>query len=182
MEKAHPDVFNILLQVLDDGRLTDGHGRTVDFSNSVIVMTSNAGSQVIQQVTEQGGDEQEMQAAVQESLRARFLPEFLNRIDDIVIFKPLDRKEIRQIVKLQLRSLGHRLEQNGLRLDVSEAAVDEIASTGYDPVYGARPLKRVIQNEVQNRLASALLKSSYPEGTTVRVDFQGGEYVFSGSE
>ncbi|GAA5506016.1 ATP-dependent chaperone ClpB [Novipirellula caenicola] len=181
MEKAHPDVFNILLQVLDDGRLTDGHGRTVDFSNSVIVMTSNAGSQVIQQVTEQGGDEQEMQEAVQESLRARFLPEFLNRIDDIVIFKPLNRQEIRQIVKLQLRALGTRLEQNGLRLDVSEAAIDEIASVGYDPVYGARPLKRVIQNEVQNRLASALLKSSYPEGTTVRVDFQDGEYVFSGS-
>ncbi|GAA4457954.1 ATP-dependent chaperone ClpB [Novipirellula rosea] len=181
MEKAHPDVFNILLQVLDDGRLTDGHGRTVDFSNSVIVMTSNAGSQVIQQVTEQGGDEQEMHEAVQESLRARFLPEFLNRIDDIVIFKPLNRKEIRQIVKLQLASLGSRLEQNGLRLDVSEAAIDEIASTGYDPVYGARPLKRVIQNEVQNRLASALLKSSYPEGTTVRVDFQEGEYMFSGS-
>tara|TARA_R110002073_G_scaffold172563_1_gene329706 strand:+ start:5726 stop:8371 length:2646 start_codon:yes stop_codon:yes gene_type:complete len=181
MEKAHPDVFNILLQVLDDGRLTDGHGRTVDFSNSVIVMTSNAGSQVIQQVTEQGGDEQEMHEAVQESLRARFLPEFLNRIDDIVIFKPLNRKEIRQIVKLQLASLGSRLEQNGLRLDVSEAAIDEIASTGYDPVYGARPLKRVIQNEVQNRLASALLKSSYPEGTTVRVDFQEGEYIFSGS-
>ncbi|EMI21149.1 protein disaggregation chaperone [Rhodopirellula maiorica SM1] len=181
MEKAHPDVFNILLQVLDDGRLTDGHGRTVDFSNSVIVMTSNAGSQVIQKVTEQGCDEQEMQEAVQESLRARFLPEFLNRIDDIVIFKPLDRKEIRQIVKLQLRALGHRLEQNGLRLDVTEDAIDEIASTGYDPVYGARPLKRVIQNEVQNRLASALLKSSYPEGTTVRVDFQDDEYVFSGS-
>ncbi|WP_372721714.1 ATP-dependent chaperone ClpB [Novipirellula sp.] len=181
MEKAHPDVFNILLQVLDDGRLTDGHGRTVDFSNSVIVMTSNAGSQVIQQVTEQGGDEQEMHEAVQESLRARFLPEFLNRIDDIVIFKPLNRKEIRQIVKLQLASLGSRLEQNGLRLDVSESAIDEIASTGYDPVYGARPLKRVIQNEVQNRLANALLKSSYPEGTTVRVDFKEGEYLFSGS-
>ncbi|TWU21193.1 Chaperonin protein ClpB [Novipirellula galeiformis] len=179
MEKAHPDVFNILLQVLDDGRLTDGHGRTVNFTNTVIVMTSNAGSQVIRKLTEEGGSEQAMYEAVQESLRARFLPEFLNRIDDVVIFKPLDRPQIRQIVKLQLLSLGHRLQENGLLLKVTEAAVDEIASAGYDPTYGARPLKRVIQNEVQNRLATALLKSSYPEGSTVQVDFQDGQYVFT---
>ena len=179
MEKAHPDVFNILLQVLDDGRLTDGHGRTVDFTNTVIVMTSNAGSQVIQQVTQEGGDEDEMQAAVQDALRARFLPEFLNRIDDIVVFHPLKQDEIRRIVGLQLESLGTRLNESDLSLEFSEAAIDEIAATGYDPAYGARPLKRVIQREIQNRLAQAILRNSYPEGTTIRIDFVDGDYVFA---
>ena len=179
MEKAHPDVFNILLQVLDDGRLTDGHGRTVDFTNTVIVMTSNAGSQVIQQVTEQGGDEQELRDAVHESLKARFLPEFLNRIDDIVIFHPLLKTEIRRIVELQLIELGKRLEGNGLGLEVSEDAMDEVASAGYDPTFGARPLKRVIQREIQNPLARALLTDEYSEGGTVHVDFDGTRFVFS---
>ncbi|TWU42815.1 ATP-dependent chaperone ClpB [Novipirellula artificiosorum] len=180
MEKAHPDVFNILLQVLDDGRLTDGHGRTVDFTNTVIVMTSNAGSQAIQRVAEEGGTEQEMREAVQESLKARFLPEFLNRVDDIVIFHPLNRKEIRQIVTLQLQLLARRLEQNGLHLDVTDAAIDQIASAGYDPTYGARPLKRVIQNEIQNPLAASLLKNAYEEGMTVEVDFDGTDFQFQG--
>ncbi|TWU55041.1 ATP-dependent chaperone ClpB [Rubripirellula reticaptiva] len=180
MEKAHPDVFNILLQVLDDGRLTDGHGRTVNFTNTVIVMTSNAGSQVIQQVTEEGGGEDEMRAAVNESLRARFLPEFLNRIDDIVIFHPLQKDEIRKIVGLQLERLADRVKENGLLIEVSEDAVSEIASVGYDPLYGARPLKRVIQREVENPLATALLKHSYPEGSTVKIDFADGEFRFSG--
>ncbi len=180
MEKAHPDVFNILLQVLDDGRLTDGHGRTIDFTNTVVVMTSNAGSQVIQQVTEQGGDEEEMREAVQEALKVRFLPEFLNRIDDIVIFHPLQRDEIRKIVKLQLQHLARRLEENGLQMEISEAAIDEIAAVGYDPTYGARPLKRVIQREIENRLATSLLKQDYPEGTTIYVDYNGSEFTFSG--
>ncbi len=179
MEKAHPDVFNILLQVLDDGRLTDGHGRTVDFTNTVIVMTSNAGSQVIQQVTEQGGDEEEMRDAVQEALKVRFLPEFLNRIDDIVIFHPLQKDEIRKIVGLQVKHLARRLSETGLELEVSEAAIDEIAAVGYDPTYGARPLKRVIQREIQNRLATALLKQDYEEGTTIHVDYNGSEFTFS---
>lgn len=179
MEKAHPDVFNILLQVLDDGRLTDGHGRTVDFTNTVIVMTSNAGSQVIQQVTEEGGSKDEMQAAVQDALRARFLPEFLNRIDDIVIFHPLSAEEIRKIVGLQLRSLADRLSESDLSLEFSEAAIDKIAETGYDPAYGARPLKRVIQREIQNRLAQDILRSSYSEGTTIGIDFVNGEYTFA---
>jgi ATP-dependent Clp protease ATP-binding subunit ClpB len=179
MEKAHPDVFNILLQVLDDGRLTDGHGRTVDFSNTVIVMTSNAGSQVIQQVNEEGGTEDEMREAVHEALKARFLPEFLNRIDDIVIFHPLDQVEIRKIVALQLQVLAGRLHDAGLELSVSEAAIDEIASVGYDPTYGARPLKRVIQKQVQNPLATAILKNAYEEGATVFVDFDGAEFTFS---
>ncbi len=181
MEKAHPDVFNILLQVLDDGRLTDGHGRTVDFSNTVIVMTSNAGSQVIQQVTEQGGGEDEMRDAVHEALKARFLPEFLNRIDDIVIFHPLKKTEIRKIVLLQVNHLADRLKESGLTLSISESAIDEIAAVGYDPIYGARPLKRVIQREIQNPLATALLKNSYPEGSIVSVDFADGEFIFSGS-
>ncbi|QDT04182.1 Chaperonin protein ClpB [Rubripirellula lacrimiformis] len=181
MEKAHPDVFNILLQVLDDGRLTDGHGRTVNFSNTVIVMTSNAGSQVIQQVTEEGGSEEDMHVAVNEALKARFLPEFLNRIDDIVIFHPLNRDEIRKIVGLQLNHLATRLKENDLTLQFSDAAIDEIAKVGYDPTYGARPLKRVIQREIQNRLATALLKNSYPDGSVVSVDFVGDEYVFTGS-
>ena len=179
MEKAHPDVFNILLQVLDDGRLTDGHGRTVDFTNTVIVMTSNAGSQVIQKLTEQGGSEEEMRDAVQESLKARFLPEFLNRIDDIVIFHPLNREEIRRIVELQLDRLSGRLEANGLSMTVTDKAIDQIASTGYDPTYGARPLKRVIQSEIENQLASALLKNAYPEGSVVQIDYQDGSYGFS---
>ncbi|MFG0262199.1 MAG: AAA family ATPase, partial [Novipirellula sp. JB048] len=146
----------------------------------VIVMTSNAGSQVIRKLTEEDASEREMHEAVQESLRSHFLPEFLNRIDDVVIFKPLDRQQIRQIVKLQLQALDQRLQENGLHLEVSEAAVDEIASAGYDPVYGARPLKRVIQNEVQNRLATALLKNAYPEGSTVKVDFEPPQFVFTG--
>jgi ATP-dependent Clp protease ATP-binding subunit ClpB len=179
MEKAHPDVFNILLQVLDDGRLTDGHGRTVDFTNTVVVMTSNAGSQVIQQVTEQGGGEEEMRDAVHDALKVQFLPEFLNRIDDIVIFHPLERGQIRKIVALQLEHLSQRLEENGLKLSVSDAALDEIASEGYDPTYGARPLKRVIQREIQNPLATALLKSVYDEGSTIDVDYDGEAFTFA---
>ncbi|MEM9587333.1 MAG: ATP-dependent chaperone ClpB [Planctomycetota bacterium] len=182
MEKAHPDVFNILLQVLDDGRLTDGHGRTVDFTNTVVVMTSNVGSQVIQQVTEDGGSSDEMHAAVNEALKSRFLPEFLNRIDDIVIFQPLDRSQIRQIVSLQLRGLAKRLEDSGLQLEVTESAIDEIAAEGFDPAYGARPLKRAIQKQVQNPLATALLRSHYPEGSTVQVDFDGTNFQFQQAE
>ncbi|MEL6109737.1 MAG: AAA family ATPase, partial [Planctomycetota bacterium] len=178
MEKAHPDVFNILLQVLDDGRLTDGQGRTVDFTNTVIVMTSNAGSQLIQKVTADGGSEDEIRQAVDETLRSRFLPEFLNRIDETVIFRPLDRNQIRSIVALQLESLNHRLIENGLAIKVSDAALDRIAEIGYDPTYGARPLKRVIQREVQNPLATALLKNAFAAGSTIQVDLQGDEFIF----
>jgi ATP-dependent Clp protease ATP-binding subunit ClpB len=179
IEKAHPDVFNILLQVLDDGRLTDGQGRTVNFTNTVIVMTSNAGSQEIQRIASEGGDEEEMREAVEQALRSRFLPEFLNRIDETVIFRPLDQPQIRQIVKLQLRELGRRLKDSGLNLEVTDAAIDAIAKTGYDPTYGARPLKRVIQREVQNELATSLLKNQFPDGSTVTVDHDGTAYVFS---
>jgi ATP-dependent Clp protease ATP-binding subunit ClpB len=178
MEKAHPDVFNILLQLLDDGRLTDGQGRTVDFTNTVVVMTSNAGSPVISRIAEEGGTEEEMQQSVQEVLKTKFLPEFLNRIDDIVIFHPLRKEEIRRIVGLQLKQLEQRLLANGLNLEVTDAAIDEVAAVGYDPAYGARPLKRVIQREIQNPLATSLLKNDYPEGSTVTVDFNGSEFVF----
>ena len=182
MEKAHPDVFNILLQVLDDGRLTDGHGRTVDFTNTVIVMTSNVGSQAIQQIASEGGTEEEMLAAVQDALKTRFLPEFLNRVDDTVVFHPLRRDEITRIVGLQLKELSRRLADNGINLLVTEEAVNRIATEGYDPSYGARPLKRVIQRELQNALATELLRGKYPEGTTVQVDYQDGRFTFNPTE
>ncbi len=182
MEKAHPDVFNILLQVLDDGRLTDGHGRTVDFTNTVIVMTSNVGSQVIQRVASEGGGEEEMREALQEALRAKFLPEFLNRIDEVVTFHPLRPNEIRQIVQLQFKGLASRLVDAGLGLEWTEQAIDRVAEEGYDPAYGARPLKRVIQREIQNSLATALLRNAYPAGSTVVVDHDGQHFTFTVAE
>ena len=178
MEKAHPDVFNVLLQVLDDGRLTDGQGRTVDFTNTVIVMTSNVGSQAIQRVTSEGGTQAELVEAVEEMLRAKFLPEFLNRIDETVVFQPLQMEQIVQIVRIQLQHLAERLEATGLKLEVTDQAVQQIATEGYQPAYGARPLKRVIQREIQNRLATELLRESYEEGTTIVVDYQDDGYVF----
>jgi ATP-dependent Clp protease ATP-binding subunit ClpB len=179
IEKAHRDVFNILLQVLDDGRLTDNHGHTVDFTNTIIVMTSNVGSQMIQEIAEQSGTYEEMRSAVMASLQARFLPEFLNRIDETIVFHPLKREEIRHIVDLQLEHLEKLLADRDLGLEVSEKARQEIANQGYDPTYGARPLKRVIQQEVQNPLASELLKGAFPEGSTVRIDFDGTVFTFS---
>jgi ATP-dependent Clp protease ATP-binding subunit ClpB len=178
MEKAHRDVFNVLLQVLDDGRLTDSHGRTVDFTNTIIVMTSNVGSQMIQRIAEEGGSDEQMQEAVHEALRARFLPEFLNRVDDIIVFHPLRRDEIRRIVDLQIDRLARQLAKRDLALDVTEAARNEIASVGYDPTYGARPLKRVIQQRLQNPLATELLKGQYPEGTGIRIDHDGTDFTF----
>ena len=170
MEKAHPDVYNVLLQVLDDGRLTDGQGRTIDFTNTVIVMTSNVGSQVIQQLTSENASQEEITEAVEESLRAKFLPEFLNRIDDTIVFHPLDQAHINRIVRLQLQQLEKQLEQMQIELEVTDAAIAHIAEVGYDPTFGARPLKRVIQREVQNQLATELLKSNIAEGSRVVVD------------
>ncbi len=178
IEKAHRDVFNVLLQVLDDGRLTDSHGRTVDFTNTIIVMTSNIGSQMIQQISQEGGSEAEIREAVQGALSSSFLPEFLNRIDETIIFHPLDREQIRKIVELQARHLATQLEQHGMALDVTEAAMDMIAREGYDPTYGARPLKRVIQQQIQNPLATEILKGRFSEGVTVRVDFQEDGFTF----
>jgi ATP-dependent Clp protease ATP-binding subunit ClpB len=178
IEKAHRDVFNVLLQVLDDGRLSDSLGHTVDFTNTIVVMTSNIGSQAIQEITKEGGSEQEVREAVKESLQARFLPEFLNRIDETIVFHPLDRTHIHKIVSLQIQRLVDQAAKAGITLECSEKAVDEIARLGYDPVYGARPLKRVIQQQLQNELARELLSGRFPEGSRVRVDFVQDEFTF----
>ncbi len=178
IEKAHRDVFNILLQVLDDGRLSDNLGHTVDFTNTIIVMTSNIGSQAIQEITREGGSQEDVNEAAKAALQGVFLPEFLNRVDETIVFHPLTRKNIHRIVELQVQRLQRQLEQNDLQLDVTTAAIDEIAALGYDPTYGARPLKRVLQQRIQNPLATELLKGVFPAGSTVRVDYRDGEFVF----
>jgi len=178
IEKAHPDVFNILLQVLDDGRLTDNHGHTVDFTNTIVVMTSNVGSQLIQQIAAEGGSEADMRESLTESLRARFLPEFLNRIDETIVFHPLDREQVAMIVDLQLEKLAAILKRRELGLVVTPAARDAIADEGYDPAFGARPVQRVIQQSLQNPLATELLKGEYPEGSAIEVDYQDQEFTF----
>ena len=180
IEKAHRDVFNVLLQVLDDGRLSDNQGHTVDFTNTIIVMTSNIGSQAIQEISREGGSQEAIRAAVQEQLETRFLPEFLNRIDETIIFHPLDARQLRKIVDLQVSRLRHQVEQAGLTLEVTDAALNAVALIGYDPVYGARPLKRVIQQKLQNRLATEILKGTFPEASTVRIDYQDGDFTFEG--
>jgi ATP-dependent Clp protease ATP-binding subunit ClpB len=177
IEKAHNDVFNMLLQVLDDGRLTDGQNRTVDFTNTIIVMTSNVGSQMIQRVADEGGGIDEMQAAVAESLKNKFLPEFLNRIDETILFEPLKREQIHKIVSLQLKRLEKQLAEAHFKLSVSDRAVNAIASEGYDPVYGARPLKRVIQRRLQNAIATELLKRDASEGGSIHVDYEDENYL-----
>ncbi|HZV38582.1 MAG TPA: ATP-dependent chaperone ClpB [Pseudoxanthomonas sp.] len=181
VEKAHPDVFNILLQVLDDGRLTDGQGRTVDFRNAVIVMTSNLGSHQIQ---EMGGDDSpeaylQMKAAVMGVVQAHFRPEFINRLDDIVVFHPLDKAQIKQIARIQLRGLEKRLAERGIRLDLSDKAFDLLGNVGFDPVYGARPLKRAIQQQLENPLASRILAGEFGNGDTVKVGTEGGQLTFA---
>jgi ATP-dependent Clp protease ATP-binding subunit ClpB len=178
IEKAHRDVFNVLLQVLDDGRLTDNHGHTVDFTNTIIVMTSNTGSQLIQEISKEGGSEEEIREAINESLHARFLPEFLNRIDEIMIFHPLEAEQLRKIVGLQIERLKKQLLEKGIELIVTTAATDAIAAEGYDPSFGARPLKRVIQQRIQNPLAIEILKDDFPEGSQVKVDHADGEFTF----
>jgi ATP-dependent Clp protease ATP-binding subunit ClpB len=182
IEKAHRDVFNILLQVLDDGRLSDNHGHTVDFTNTIVVMTSNIGSQVIQEIGREGGTEEEMREAVRETLQTHFLPEFLNRIDEILIFHPLGRNQIRKIVDFQIERLRKQLSDRGISLDITEAALDAIAAEGYDPTYGARPLKRVIQQRVQNPLAVELLKKEFGEGSRVKIDYADEAFTFERAE
>jgi len=177
IEKAHPDVFNILLQVLDDGRLTDGHGRTVDFRNTVVVMTSNLGSQRIQALAGEGYDA--MKAAVMEVVGQHFRPEFINRVDEMVVFHPLEQEQIREIAVIQLGFLRKRLESHGFGLMVSDDALDLLAEAGFDPVYGARPLKRTIQHQIENPLAQKILGGEYASGDTIQVDVEGGRFVFS---
>jgi ATP-dependent Clp protease ATP-binding subunit ClpB len=181
MEKAHRDVFNVLLQLLDDGRLTDGQGRTVDFTNTIVVMTSNVGSQMIQEVTETGGSEEQMRQAVSDALKVHFLPEFLNRIDDTIVFHPLGRDQVHRIARLQTERLRKQLAANGLNLVVTDEAIDAIGREGYDPTFGARPLKRVIQREIQHPLATELLKGEYEPGATIVVDHRDGEFSFEKS-
>ncbi|MFK2877405.1 ATP-dependent chaperone ClpB [Rhodanobacter hydrolyticus] len=179
VEKAHPDVFNILLQVLDDGRLTDGQGRTVDFRNTVIVMTSNLGSQLIQ---EQAGDSEadyvQMKAAVLGVVQAHFRPEFINRLDELVVFRPLEKKQIRRIALIQLTALEKRLAERQLKFEISEKALDLLGNVGFDPVYGARPLKRAIQQQLENPLAREILEGRYAPGSIIAVDVAGGHLVF----
>jgi len=172
IEKAHAEVFNILLQILDDGRLTDSQGRTVDFRNTVIIMTSNLGSGYI--LEHAGEDWEEIGTHVLNELRRHFRPEFLNRIDDIVVFRPLDRSELERIVELQLRRVERLLAERKLTLRVTDAAKRFIAEEGYEPAFGARPLKRAIQRLVQNPLAMRLLEGDVQEGDTVVVDHEPG--------
>ncbi len=177
VEKAHPDVFNILLQVLDDGRLTDSHGRTVDFRNTVIIMTSNLGSHLIQEMAGVK-DYEAMKAAVMEVVGQHFRPEFINRIDETVVFHPLGKEQIRAITNIQIRRVAKRLEEQDIKLQVSDAALDLLGEAGFDPVYGARPLKRAIQHLLENPLAERLLKGEFALGDTIIVDVENGDVVF----
>ena len=176
IEKAHPEVFSALLQVLDDGRMTDGHGRTVDFRNTIIIMTSNVGSEWIQELA--AGQREELEKRVMEALHARFKPEFLNRIDDIVIFDNLDTKQIKAIVDIQIDRLCRRLEAQRIFLTLTDRAKEFLARQGYDPLYGARPLKRAIQKHIENVLAMEILKGHFSEGSSILADVEEGKIVF----
>jgi ATP-dependent Clp protease ATP-binding subunit ClpB len=179
VEKAHPDVFNVLLQVLDDGRLTDGQGRTVDFKNTVIIMTSNLGSQMIQSMADQ--DYQVVKLAVMGEVKSHFRPEFVNRIDEVVVFHSLDETNVKAIAAIQLEYLTKRLHALDINVAISDAALAEIANAGFDPVYGARPLKRAIQSEIENPLAREILAGNFVAKDTIVIDFLGGKMIFNKS-
>jgi ATP-dependent Clp protease ATP-binding subunit ClpB len=179
VEKAHPDVFNVLLQVLDDGRLTDGQGRTVDFKNTVIIMTSNLGSQMIQSMADQ--DYQVVKLAVMGEVKSHFRPEFVNRIDEVVVFHSLDEANVKAIAAIQLEYLTKRLHALDIDVAISDAALAEIANAGFDPVYGARPLKRAIQSEIENPLAREILAGNFLAKDTILIDFAGGKMMFNKS-
>ncbi|HMQ71525.1 MAG TPA: AAA family ATPase, partial [Rubrivivax sp.] len=176
VEKAHPDVFNVLLQVLDDGRLTDGQGRTVDFKNCVIVMTSNLGSHLIMQMA--GQSSEDIRDAVWAEVKQHFRPEFLNRIDETVVFHALDQKHIENIARIQLRQLEQRLGKLDMKLEVTPAALAELAKVGFDPVFGARPLKRAIQHRIENPVAKLILQGRFGPKDVIPVDVAGGQFVF----
>jgi ATP-dependent Clp protease ATP-binding subunit ClpB len=177
IEKAHPEVFNVLLQILDDGRMTDGQGRTVDFKNTIVIMTSNIGSQWIQELAT--GNRDELEKRVTEALRAHFKPEFLNRIDETIIFKNLKPEQIIEIVEIQIKKLSARLAEKNIELILSDDALSLIAEKGYDPVYGARPLKRVIQQFIENPLSMEILKGNIAEGDRIRAEAEGSRIVFN---
>ena len=167
IEKAHTDIFNLLLQILDEGRLTDGHGRTVDFKNTVVIMTSNIGSEFI---LDPDITEMDMDLRVTELMQATFKPEFLNRVDEVIIFHRLTVEHIKSIVDIQLELLRNRLAEHDITLELTDAAKEYLAQQGYDPAYGARPLKRLIQKEIQDQVALGLLKGDFRDGDTIRVD------------
>jgi ATP-dependent Clp protease ATP-binding subunit ClpB len=172
IEKAHPEVLNVMLQLLDDGRLTDGKGRTVDFKNTVVIMTSNVGSHFIAERVGGGATDLDegTRRQVMETLRAHFRPEFLNRVDEIIIFHPLSREEMRKIIDIQLRGLMKRLEDRKIRVELSDRAKDLLIAEGYDPTYGARPLKRTIQRRILDPLAMRVLQGEFRDGETIRID------------
>jgi ATP-dependent Clp protease ATP-binding subunit ClpB len=190
IEKAHPEVLNVMLQLLDDGRLTDGKGRTVDFKNTVVIMTSNIGSHFIAEAAVANlksaalhADEiridEGVRREVMDAMRAHFRPEFLNRIDEIIIFQPLTREQMRSIIDIQLRGLMKRLEERKIRIELTDRAKDLVIEEGYDPTYGARPLKRTIQRQILDPLAMRVLQGEFREGDLVRVDASGGQLTFS---
>ena len=179
MEKAHPDVSNVLLQVLDDGRLTDGHGRTVDFTNTIIVMTSNIGSQTLLEMAETGTSQEEIEQRMMDILKGSLRPELLNRIDDTIVFHQLDRAMLGDIVRVQLEGLSRRMLDRGLVLDITDAAIEALAEAGWDPQFGARPLKRVIQKELENAIATRVLSDAIKAGDRVLVDVDSGEFTFT---
>jgi len=176
VEKAHPDVFNVLLQVLDDGRLTDGQGRTVDFKNTVIVMTSNLGSHLIMQMA--GQPSEDIRDAVWAEVKQHFRPEFLNRIDETVVFHALDQAHIENIAKIQLKLLEQRLAKMEMKLEVTPAALAELAKAGFDPVFGARPLKRAIQHRIENPVSKLILQGRFGPKDVIPVDVEGGQFTF----
>jgi len=178
VEKAHPDVFNILLQVLEDGRLTDGQGRTVDFRNTVIVMTSNLGSDIIQSLGADDSAYEKIKDAVMDSVSAHFRPEFINRIDEVVVFHSLAAEQIQSIAKIQLSQLNKRLEEQGITLSFDADAMSKLAEAGFDPVYGARPLKRAIQRWVENPLAQKILAGEFTSGSVIRAQVDNDEIDF----
>jgi ATP-dependent Clp protease ATP-binding subunit ClpB len=185
IEKAHPDVFNALLQILDEGRMTDGQGRTVDFKNTVVIMTSNVGSDLIHQHAAigfrhaEGGDSSDFKKEVMNALRLQFRPEFLNRVDEIIIFNSLSQEEIKRIVDIQVEFLRKRLAERKIGIELSDAAKEQLAAEGFDPMYGARPLKRTIQRRIQDTLAMKILDGEIHEGDNVRVDFADGDFTFT---
>lgn len=180
IEKAHPDVFNILLQVLDDGRITDSQGRTVNFKNTIIILTSNLGSNVILDNIDQNGNiKQEAKEQIDRLLKQTFRPEFLNRLDDTVLFTPLTRENVYKIIDIMLKKLESRLEKQNLKLEVTQAAKDLIVDGGYDVTFGARPLKRYIESNVETKVAKAILQGNMDEGDTIVVDAKDGEIVVS---
>jgi ATP-dependent Clp protease ATP-binding subunit ClpB len=178
IEKAHPDVFNVLLQVFDEGRLTDGHGKTVDFKNTVIIMTSNIASEQIMQLTEEKGADWEIEAHVREVLRKYFKPEFLNRIDESIVFHMLSKDDLKKIVEIQLVYLTQRLHDRHINVEFTDNAKKQLMDEGYDAAFGARPLKRTIQQRLENKLAAELLEGKFAQGDTIKIDANAYSFTF----